>query len=91
MRSRAVKVRCDCLNRCGDDPWIEQGKAMPCKTMRAYLVRKKAIETREGRLLQAMKRAEGFISGFEGDAGEPLVPELLASLRGLIKELEVSA
>lgn len=24
-------VTCDCLNRCGDDPWLKDGRATPCK------------------------------------------------------------
>jgi hypothetical protein len=24
-------VKCDCINDCGDDPWIAQGKCEPCK------------------------------------------------------------
>lgn len=22
---------CDCLNKCGDDPWLKTGKSVPCK------------------------------------------------------------
>lgn len=25
------KVPCDCLNYCGDDPWLKEGKAEHCK------------------------------------------------------------
>lgn len=25
---------CDCLNACGDDPWIESGRSMPCEHRR---------------------------------------------------------
>lgn len=25
---------CDCLNGCGDDPWLETGKAIPCQARR---------------------------------------------------------
>ncbi len=24
-------VKCDCLNYCGDDPWLKSGKAVPCE------------------------------------------------------------
>lgn len=23
--------KCDCLNHCGDDPWLKNRRAMPCK------------------------------------------------------------
>jgi hypothetical protein len=23
-------VKCDCLNVCGDDPWLKDGRATPC-------------------------------------------------------------
>lgn len=23
--------KCDCLNHCGDDPWLKTGKAVPCE------------------------------------------------------------
>lgn len=28
--SKASPVQCDCLNWCGDDPWIEDGRAKKC-------------------------------------------------------------
>lgn len=28
------KDDCDCLNACGDDPWIESGRSMPCEHRR---------------------------------------------------------
>lgn len=27
-------VKCDCLNYCGDDPWLKSGKAVPCERAR---------------------------------------------------------
>lgn len=27
------KVKCDCLNHCGDDPWLITGKSYPCEKM----------------------------------------------------------
>lgn len=36
---------CDCLNFCGDDPWLAKGKAVPCdhKTAQGIAARLKAI------------------------------------------------
>lgn len=31
------KDDCDCLNRCGDDPWLSKGKAIPCATFKGTL------------------------------------------------------
>jgi|GEM_PF-4710857 len=31
LRSAMAKpTRCDCLNVCGDDPWLDDGRSMPC-------------------------------------------------------------
>ena len=24
---------CDCLNNCGDDPWLKEGRSTPCKNL----------------------------------------------------------
>lgn len=29
--SDAIKMPCDCLNTCGDDSWLKDGRAQPCK------------------------------------------------------------
>lgn len=26
-------VGCDCMNFCGDDPWLKDGRAMPCERL----------------------------------------------------------
>jgi len=33
--SKAKPVKCDCLNWCGDDPWLEDGRAKKCATYAA--------------------------------------------------------
>lgn len=33
----AVPPRCDCLNVCGDDNWINDGRAEPCDTRKKWL------------------------------------------------------
>ena len=30
----ATPVTCDCLNDCGDDPWLKDGRSQPCKYLR---------------------------------------------------------
>lgn len=32
---------CDCLNYCGDDPWLRDGRATPCKARKLLLANKK--------------------------------------------------
>lgn len=29
-----AKVKCDCLNMCGDDPWLAKGKSEPCEALK---------------------------------------------------------
>lgn len=33
---------CDCLNECGDDPWLETGRSIPCKARQQELAQKGA-------------------------------------------------
>lgn len=40
MRNPSDDVECDCLNWCGDDPWLAKGLAQPCE--RLVLQRRKA-------------------------------------------------
>lgn len=30
-----MKMKCDCLNDCGDDPHLASGKVTPCKRLKA--------------------------------------------------------
>jgi hypothetical protein len=36
------KERCDCTAYCGDDPWLEQGKSIPCERVRGEELVEKA-------------------------------------------------
>lgn len=36
--------KCDCLNYCGDDPWLNDGRAEPCKSRKSREDRKADIE-----------------------------------------------
>lgn len=29
--------KCDCLNFCGDDPWLQDGRAAPCDKLKARI------------------------------------------------------
>ena len=35
---------CDCINTCGDDPWIKQRKARPCLRLRNIMAREAQLE-----------------------------------------------
>ena len=41
-------MSCDCLNRCGDDPWLKDGRSQPCQDLIDFRVREhKSIERAE--------------------------------------------
>lgn len=46
MANQPAKPACDCLNWCGDDPWLNDGRAEPCQDKKDHdrRVREKAIE-----------------------------------------------
>ena len=37
-------MKCDCLNECGDDHWVRDGKAEPCDYMKKRRAAKKQRE-----------------------------------------------
>lgn len=37
-------VQCDCLNFCGDDPWLRDGRARPCDSHLEHLEKLKLLE-----------------------------------------------
>lgn len=38
------KDRCDCLNDCGDDPWIQKGLSEPCNLFHVYEEERRATD-----------------------------------------------
>ncbi|TCS35835.1 hypothetical protein EDC30_109134 [Paucimonas lemoignei] len=40
MTNEKVPVVCDCINWCGDDPWLRDGRSKPC----AAALKRQAIE-----------------------------------------------
>ncbi|MCB5187403.1 hypothetical protein LG200_05210 [Methylobacillus caricis] len=91
MKVKITLPPCDCINRCGDDPWISTGKAKPCKSYIEWQARLLAAQSRDDRIKSALIQAESFISGFEDDELQDGVEHQLVTLRGLIQELEVKA
>lgn len=53
----ATPVTCDCLNQCGDDPWLHDGsgRATPCKNRLAELAETKRLADQGTRVHQLMK------------------------------------
>lgn len=88
--------RCDCLNACGDDPWLATGKAEPCphlvaraaaeREAQAKRVRDARMLAASGPLLAACVVAEAFMAGFEDDTTQPGVPAALLVIRGAIAQ-----
>ncbi|MBT9492860.1 MAG: hypothetical protein IV107_11050 [Paucibacter sp.] len=54
---------CDCLNWCGDDPWLKDGKSAPC----AHLLTQRADKA------AAVERADRLKKFLDAAAGEGLV------------------
>ena len=50
------KVPCDCLNYCGDDPWLRSGKAKPCAEKIARDQKRKARTTIAERINKLVNR-----------------------------------
>lgn len=42
-----TKVPCDCLNFCGDDPWLKSGKSTPCKALIDHRHHEKIIQQKQ--------------------------------------------
>lgn len=49
-----MKPRCDCLNFCGDDPYLDKGLVRPCPTFKAEIAAK-ALQDAAPELLKALK------------------------------------
>lgn len=64
------KDDCDCLNACGDDPWIESGRSMPCEHRRE-------TQARIAALTQAAPMESVLIDGIAYQTPAPVAAELL--------------
>jgi hypothetical protein len=89
------KSKCDCLNYCGDDHWLEKGLAEPCKFFKERqraaeleAQRSAALAALPAKLLASLKLAEDFIAGFEDDESQEGINERLAMIRKTIKDAE---
>lgn len=50
-----MKPRCDCLNFCGDDPYLDKGLVRPCPTFKAEIAAR-ALQDAAPDLLAALKK-----------------------------------
>ncbi len=59
--------KCDCLNHCGDDPWLKDGRAEPCeKLLAAQLQEKEAVEQiKKVKQIAARYETNGTLSPLE--------------------------
>lgn len=68
-------VGCDCLNWCGDDPWLERGLARPCP--------RKVKEDQELAAFIAAERRKAELLAQLGHADVLAALEELAALRAV--------
>lgn len=54
---------CDCLNECGDDPWLATGKSRPCEKRRAQTAARAQAVLEHEQLLQELQDAIALVEG----------------------------
>lgn len=80
-----MKPECDCLNECGDDSGVAKGTARPCEHYhRLQKEMRRSRTMAHPSAFELLERATDFIAGFEGDATQEGVPQLLADLRQVV-------
>lgn len=57
-------MECDCLNRCGDDPWIKDGRSEPCENLLAARLKDQQAKERAEKVEQIATRygTKGILS-----------------------------
>lgn len=69
--------KCDCLNRCGDDPWLADGRARPCaalvKERQRAAERERAREVLRSLLCQAQSDGQVVVTAADMNAVSGLV------------------
>lgn len=74
MSDSAMKPSCDCLNDCGDDRHVHDGRAEPCD----YLKKRLALREQQNRDLQAARHLIAFLR--EGDTEAQQVADAMQRL-----------
>lgn len=49
-------MECDCLNRCGDDPWLKDGRSEPCENLLAARLQDQQAKERAEKVEQIANR-----------------------------------
>lgn len=81
--------KCDCLNYCGDDPWLDKGKAHHCDDFKAREKAAALVEMIAWKLpTDAMPDDDIVVLGFfdEIEEGEPIWPCLHVDNQWLIAD-----
>lgn len=83
------KDDCDCLNACGDDPWIESGRSMPCEHRRETQARIAALTTAAPAAVVGPSVTDAMALAFhsalsDGAIGSDEVEETKAGLRAAL-------
>ena len=55
---------CDCLNTCGDDPWLKDGRVQPCKN---FIKREQQDKLAPEKMAKVTKIAELYGAGADFD------------------------
>jgi hypothetical protein len=78
--SKQQGVECDCLIRCGDDPWLSDGRSAPCARMKKQLAFERKMHRQMERAAE-LRKFYGVNSDFE----------LIEKMHSEITRLEASA
>ncbi|WP_243021723.1 DUF4406 domain-containing protein [Simplicispira sedimenti] len=83
------KDDCDCLNACGDDPWIESGRSMPCDHRRETQARIAALTTAAPAAVAGPHVTDAMALAFhsalsDGAVGSDEVEQIKAGLRAAL-------
>lgn len=62
-----MKPRCDCLNFCGDDPYLDKGLVRPCPTFKAEIDTRR-LHDAAPELLKALKQTLDLAIGHACEA-----------------------
>jgi hypothetical protein len=76
-------VDCDCLNHCGDDPWLKDGRAKPCQ----YRLKKQAEAAKAREETHQLKLSAAAVGEWlNGGCNPKDIPNMhIASLVNFIK------
>ena len=68
---------CDCLNVCGDDPHVHEGKCRPCDHLQSLLDRPKLVDTKRKRGTQ-----DSVVLTFDKPLDDEAIKRIASAIRG---------